>query len=602
MKQIRIGDASIPLDSYAVGGTAFLGIRESGKSYGAKGVAEQLIDYGIPIVVFDAIGVWQYLKRSRGAGGKGYPVVVAGGRHPDLPLTPDSAPQIVRSAIASNVSVVIDLYDRNLSKADWRRIVRACFRTLFFENEGLRHVFLEETPEYAPQKVIDGETYAEVEKFVRMGGNSSLGITLIGQRAQEINKAILDLCENVVLMRQRGAHAIDSLEKFMDRVSPDMAKEVARSLPNLKAGECWVFTGDSETPIRTRTAKINSHHPDRRKPELTARAGAPADVSSFVESMREALPRLAAEADARDPAKLQARIRELELQLARGAEGAGPEVVAAAVDTATRDGYEAGKSGMLSAVRDRVGGRLRDALQRMQAAGALLQQATDGHAAVGEALSAAIAALDGDLPIETALAPPVRRRAAAAPFPAGPVNRSVQIPAGRYRAGPAPAAPPRAPLASGALPKGEAALLELALQYDRDGGVLKSSLAVLLVGMAERTRQTYQQRMRAKGLIDDAGDRIRATDAGRRALPNVRPLPTGEQLVAHWRAELPGGERDLFELLVGKPGTPMSVDEFMKRTSFAERTTQTYLQRLTKRGVVERSGRAMYRLASTFFE
>ena len=39
MKEITIGSVGIPLDSYVVGGTALLGIRESGKTYAAKGIA-----------------------------------------------------------------------------------------------------------------------------------------------------------------------------------------------------------------------------------------------------------------------------------------------------------------------------------------------------------------------------------------------------------------------------------------------------------------------------------------------------------------------------------------------------------------------------------
>ncbi|HUQ52255.1 MAG TPA: hypothetical protein VM692_08525 [Gammaproteobacteria bacterium] len=62
--------------------------------------------------------------------------------------------------------------------------MQTCFRTLLYENEGMRHIFLEEAAEYCPQKVQDGETDAEVEKLVRMGGNASLAITLINQRAR----------------------------------------------------------------------------------------------------------------------------------------------------------------------------------------------------------------------------------------------------------------------------------------------------------------------------------------------------------------------------------------------------------------------------------
>lgn len=583
MKYIQIGTEKIPLDSYVVQGTAFLGIRESGKSVGAKGVAEQLMTYGIPIVVFDAIGVWRHLKRPATAGGRGFPVVVAGGKEADLPLTPASAPEIVRAAIGSNVSLVIDLFDPHLSKADWRRIVRACFRTLFFENVGLRHVFLEETPEYAPQKVIDGETYAEVEKFVRMGGNSSLGITLIGQRSQEINKAILDLCENVVLMRQRGKNAIDALEKFIERVSPDLAEKIAASLPTLRAGECWLFTGDSDTAIRTRTNLTKSFHPDRRRPELTGRAGKPADVSQFVAGMQQTLGALVEQQSANDPARLRSRIAELEGLLRKAGTSGAALPDPAALQRATDEGYEAGKAGMLAAVRRQVGGLLRRAAEDYAKAG-------DGLTAAGERLRAAIDSLEGEAPA-TAASPAPRQRPAA--------RATVRAEGEGYRP-----APPRAAVTAAkveGLPSGEAALLRLALQYDRDGGVLKSSLAVLLVGFAERTRQTYQSRLRGRGLIDDSGERITATEAGRRLMPEVPPLPTGAALVEHWRRELPGGEIQLFELLVAAGGAPVTVATMLSKLDFAERTLQTYISRLSKRGVIA-GKRGEYRLAQTFSE
>lgn len=297
-----------------------MGITRSGKTYTCKGIAEQLLDHGIPIVVFDAIGVWRHLKvPGDGPGAKGYPIVVAGGVDADLPLTPDGAPEIVRAAIRENIPLVIDLYDPKLSKADWRRIVQASMRTLLYENRGLRHIFLEEAAEYCPQRVMDGQTYAEVEKVVRMGGNVGLGITFINQRSQELNKAVLELCDNLFLLRQRGSHAIESLEKWMDRTSPDRAKEIAKSLPGMTQGECWVWTEANENPIRTKTAKLKSYHPDRRNishdigQEVKRKA---VDTAAFVSKMSDDLKELLEKAKSEDPTYLQSRIAELESDLA----------------------------------------------------------------------------------------------------------------------------------------------------------------------------------------------------------------------------------------------------------------------------------------------
>lgn len=287
---IKIGSVQIRDEDYAIQANAILGIRGTGKTTLAKSIAEQMLDAHIPIIVFDPTGVWRYLKRGAKRGQKGYPIVVAGGVEPDLQLTPASAAEIVRAAIKENVSLVIDLYDKKLSKGDWRRIVRDCFRTLMYENEGVRHIFLEEAAEFAPQQLrgTDGETYAEVEKVVRMGGNASLGITLINQRSQEVNKAVLELCENLILMKQRGAHAIDAIEKWIDKLEPEYAKTIKGDLPNLATGRAFVFRGEGP-PVAVSANKLYTFHPDRRRPEAIKRAGKSPDVDKFVSRLGERL-------------------------------------------------------------------------------------------------------------------------------------------------------------------------------------------------------------------------------------------------------------------------------------------------------------------------
>jgi ATP-dependent exoDNAse (exonuclease V) alpha subunit len=68
-------------------------------------------------------------------------------------------------------------------------------RLLLYENKpyGLRHLFLEEAAEFVPQRIgpDQGYVYAEIEKLARMGGNASLGYTLVNQRAEEVNNEVL---------------------------------------------------------------------------------------------------------------------------------------------------------------------------------------------------------------------------------------------------------------------------------------------------------------------------------------------------------------------------------------------------------------------------
>ncbi len=62
MKTINIGELSVPLEDFVIARSAILGVNKSGKTYAAKGIAEQLLDYGVPIVVFDSIGAWRWLR------------------------------------------------------------------------------------------------------------------------------------------------------------------------------------------------------------------------------------------------------------------------------------------------------------------------------------------------------------------------------------------------------------------------------------------------------------------------------------------------------------------------------------------------------------
>lgn len=280
------------LSEYAISANAILGIRDSGKTYTGTEAAEELFDAGVPFIAFDPIGVWHSLRIP--GKGKGYPVVVAGGRHADLPLTRKDAGAIVRAAMSAGVSLVIDLFSMDLSKADWRSIVRECVEILLHENadHGLRHVFIEEAAEFCPQRVTDGLVFAAVEKLVRMGGNSKLGCTLINQRSADLNKSVLENCANVFVHRQKGKNTLTDLKKWFTllELSEDEQAKIADSLPNLKSGECWALINDLPKPVFLKVPAKNSLHPDRRAATVQGEAKRqPVPATAFVEQMRARL-------------------------------------------------------------------------------------------------------------------------------------------------------------------------------------------------------------------------------------------------------------------------------------------------------------------------
>lgn len=559
---IKLGKLHIDPIEYGSQGNAILGIRDSGKSYTATFFAEQLFEAGIPFIAFDPIGIWRFLRIP--GKGRGYPIVVAGGKDGDLPLSVASAPEIVRAAMQNGVSLVIDLFDINLSKADWRRIVAGCIRVLLHENQahGLRHVFLEEAAEFIPQKPTDFIVYAEIEKMARMGGNSRLGYTLINQRSQEVAKAILELCENVFLHRQRGKNALENMDKWLAIAGATEQKNIIAALPEMPQGQCFAWIGGDtpQPPMLVKVPTKHSLHPDRRVMRGDQIAGAkPAiDVSAFVKDMRSGLVKFEEEAKANDPALLRAEIARLKKLI-------GAPTDPAALTKAREDGFDHGRNHMRSIIASTAAplsnaiAAMADALERCKHVEHVLQQIAD---------------------------PP-----AEAKSPPPPVNRALSAPRNNT---------PRPPIVTtGAiLPKGERAVLIAVAQHPN--GVTRQQLTAL-TGYKRSTRDAYIQRLRERGHVED-GERITASHAGIAALgSNYEPLPTGDALQAHIMPRLPEGERNVLEIVIQH--YPQAIDRTLidAKTNYARSSRDAYLQRLLARELITTEGRGGVRASDMLF-
>lgn len=278
---------------YALEKNAVLGIPNTGKTYTATKIAEGLMDAGIPIIVFDPIGVWKNLKIGNDKN-KGYPIVVAGGDETcDIILTAANAKEIVRAAMQERISLVIDFYSKSLiHKATWISVVQSAIEVLLYENRdyGLRHIFIEEAAEFIPQRVQPqhGKVYAAIESVARMGRNSGLGMTLINQRAEEVNKAILELCHTTLLHKQVGKNSLQSIQKWLDVREIPTIKKIMTEIPRLTAGQCYVI-GIDEQPKLIQVLLKKTFHPSQSKGIPVKTNLLPVDVSDFVAKMNAIL-------------------------------------------------------------------------------------------------------------------------------------------------------------------------------------------------------------------------------------------------------------------------------------------------------------------------
>lgn len=584
MNRLDLGALTVPLDQYAAQGNGVLGIRGSGKSYTATYIAERLLDAKIPIVAFDPIGIWRYLRVPAKAAGEGYKVVVAGGEHGDIPLPAHGAAEIMRAAMRDGVSIVFDLYDISASKADWRRVVESVIKVLLYENKahGLRHVFLEEAAEFCPQQVRPDQTavYDAVERLARMGGNAQLGYTLINQRPEQVNKAVLELCDLLILHRQKGRNSLTALGKWLDVASTKGG--VAADVPALENGEAFVWPAGDAPPVKTKIPAKRTFHPDRTTMKKAALAEAKtADVSAFVATMRTSLEALTREAQENDPKWLKAELAKLRKLAVRAIDG--PPVVvkpnAAALLAEFTKGREAGEATGYGAALNTI------------------QPMVDRLTTLASSITETIGDFHRDLKRLRANASKLKPRAEVAPTQpsASPtVQYRKPLPYGRQGA----ASPP----ASGSAEVGNSGLRRMLIALAQRNGLNRRQLGVR-AGMSSRsgTFDTYLSRARTNGWIEGTGE-ICITAAGVAALGAYDPLPEGRELLDHWLGELgqSGAARILRALAEAYP-VALTRSQLGEAAGLSDRsgTFDTYLSRLRTLELIE--GRGEIRASAEFF-
>jgi DNA helicase HerA-like ATPase len=108
---------------------AIIGTAGSGKTY-AKGFVELLLDSGARVTIVDPLGVWWGLRASADATAAGYPVIVFGGRHADVPITAAVGSALGRIIPRETLARVVDLFELGSSGAR-RRFMAAFSEALY---------------------------------------------------------------------------------------------------------------------------------------------------------------------------------------------------------------------------------------------------------------------------------------------------------------------------------------------------------------------------------------------------------------------------------------------------------------------------------------
>lgn len=576
---------------------AILGKTGSGKTTTAKSVVvEPMLAEGRRVAVVDPTSAWWGLRTSRDGKGPGFPVLVLGGDHGDLPLPALGGAAVARLLVDQGVSLVADT--SLLTVGERTRWFIDFAGTLYRLNRAPLHLVLDEAHVFAPQgKVPDPDTgkMLHAANQLAAGGRSrGIRMTMITQRPAKLHKDTLTCADTLIAMRALAPHDRQAVKDWIDGCG-DVAqgRAVLDSLAGLSRGEGWVWFPEGGLlrqvkfpPIRTFDSSAT---PTDGHAATTPKGAAEIDLTEIKSALADAVK----EAEANDPRRLRARIAELErLNSGRKTE-VDPEAIAKAEQRAYASGLTAGAAQALAglakpwdALRHAVAGVERAIQQNIPENIPPSAKHSDQFANLRK--SAILVAHEdhcdylakGVCNCNFSNTPAGRHLAAAA---------STRTPATRRQA---------VPGASVSMPPGERATLTACAQHA--GGCTREQLSIL-TGYKRSTRDAYVQRLREKGFLDTSRDQITATDAGIDALGSTfEPLPTGARLREYWIAKLPEGERKVLQVLIGHYPDAASRETIDDSTGFKRSTRDAYIQRLKARQLVKVSRDGITAAATLF--
>jgi ABC-type amino acid transport substrate-binding protein len=322
---------------------AILGKTGSGKSWTARSAVEGILDRGGRACIIDPTSAWWGLKSSATGKSGGYPVVIFGGEHADLPLAGNHGEALAEIIGTSSTPAILDV-----------SLMRVGERTRFFadfadalvrKNKGPLNLVIDEAHLFAPQgKVNDPQSGAMLHaanNLVSLGRSKGLRIMLITQRPAKLHKDSLTQVETLVAMRLIAPQDRKAVEEWIkDNADQEKGREIISSLATLKTGHGWIWAPELQLLERVQFPRIRTFD-SSRAPDSIADAKvvlAPIDR----ETIASRLQAVAADAVANDPATLKRRIAELERQT-RQKPTASPEALQEAETRGYQNGLNAGR-------------------------------------------------------------------------------------------------------------------------------------------------------------------------------------------------------------------------------------------------------------------
>lgn len=554
--QLKISDdLSLPIDA-ATQTFAFIARKGAGKTYAAGKLAECLIDAGVQVVVLDSVGNWWGLRLSADGKDAAYDIPVIGGLRGDIPLQATGGQLIADTIVETGRSLIIDV--SQFSKGDRQRFATDFGERLWLKKKAERHpspvhLIIEESQLIVPESVR-GDSARMVgiyEEIIRLGRNYGIGVSMISQRPQSVNKEVLNQTECLFALQVNGAHERKALKEWITHQG--LERSLVDELPSLPIGTAYIWSpqwlgtlekirvGKKKTFDASATPKVGSHQVRR---DLK-----PLQLDDLKERMAETIEK----AKQNDPKALQKENAELKRRLAQGLPDVDSieKATARAVAEAQKE-WKRIEQENIRAIND-LRGRLDKILH--------------------------LATLNGHAPALAEYKPIAPKVVIDRPQP------------------PKATTPTSSEIGTGGLRRILTALAQ------RPQGMSTRQIGVR-AGLSSKSGSfnTYMSRARTNRWITGDRNRVQITDEGLTALGDYDPLPTGDALLNHWVSELgeSGASRILSTLAQAYPDT-LTKSEVAERAELSgtSGSFNTYLSRLRSLELIE--GRGELRASEELF-
>ena len=270
---------------------AIVGTSGSGKTYAAKGMVERLLDQQARVCVVDPLGVWWGLRAGADGASPGYPVVVFGGRHADVPLHEGMGAALGRLVGEHSLACVVDLSELG-SGAARRRFMSSFAEAVYEANSEPLHLVLDEADMWAPQRPMpEGMALlGRIEEIVRRGRVRGFIPWLISQRPAVVHKDVLSQADILVMMKLTASQDRDAVGGWIEgQADRAEGRRILGELPRLGRGEGYIWAPSDGVLARVAFPAIRTHDssrtPRRGERQATPRTLAEVDLSAIVAAL-----------------------------------------------------------------------------------------------------------------------------------------------------------------------------------------------------------------------------------------------------------------------------------------------------------------------------